>query len=110
MAGQFAKTTKVTGCVYDATAKVMQPKSVYQHSRGQRVFAVSEMLGKRGAATGRGQCVIVLRNRLNGHHREASRIHGLLGLVMVAAGLTIMLALALSGDVRGWIVDTLFYA
>ena len=32
------------------------------------------------------------------------------GLVMVAAGLAVGLALSLSGDVRAWAVDTLFYA
>jgi len=32
------------------------------------------------------------------------------GLVMVAAGLAVALALALSGDVRAWTIDTLFYA
>ena len=32
------------------------------------------------------------------------------GLVMVAAGLAVGLALSLSGDVRAWAVDTLLYA
>ena len=32
------------------------------------------------------------------------------GLVMVAAGLAVALAISLSGGVRAWVVDTLFYA
>ena len=65
---------------------MLQPVTIDQHARGERMRAVSQPIGKGGAAAGGGKLGVVFGDWIfpQRHHPKVGGFHGVLGLIVIA--------------------------